>query len=262
MFVTIIMIFSACFALTVSASNSELETAVAENESVMEIEELREPNSETFLLADGTCEYSKNKYNNDDNNQLTEIVNTIAVPSFDIWIFYDYSCSSKMSEINSAYYSATNSLSAGYSIKFNLVSVSALASLDGSSCPNAKDNTDICNSACGALSACSSSHHRSDERLLKLSYSTSYYAYRLVGHALCYYNNGEHSESIGSGEVNGKNAITSIATSSNLARSIQHELTHNLGGSHATCNEDQKCVLQGNFGYWCDACRANILEHL
>ena len=99
-------------------------------------------------------------------------------------------------------------------------------------------------------------------RRLKLSSLTSYYAYRLVGHALCYYNNGEHSEVIGSGDVNGKNAITSIATSSNLARSIQHELTHNLGGSHATCNEDQKCVLQGNFGYWCDACRANILEHL
>jgi hypothetical protein len=46
-----------------------------------------------------------------------------------------------------------------------------------------------------------------------------------------------------------KSAISSILTSTNITRSIQHELTHNLGGSHNTCTEGQYCVLKGNFNY-------------
>lgn len=91
--------------------------------------------------------------------------------------------------------------------------------------------------------------------------NTSIYTYRLVGHRVCYYDS-SHNEVVGLGNVNGKNAITSLISSPNIARSIQHELSHNLGASHTTCNTSQQCVLQGYIDKWCDTCRENIKKNL
>jgi hypothetical protein len=74
-----------------------------------------------------------------------------------------------------------------------------------------------------------------------------------------------HGEVIGLGNVNGKNSISSVLTSSNIVRSIQHELTHNLGGRH--CDEDtpsEKCVLKAgpnDTSQWCSICSAAIMNN-
>ena len=82
-----------------------------------------------------------------------------------------------------------------------------------------------------------------------------------MGYSLCTYDTTKsppHRDVIGLGNVNGLNAISSTLTSKNIQRSIQHELTHNLGGSHKTCTYGQKCVLKGDFNFWCDACSQAI----
>lgn len=186
---------------------------------------------------------------------------TYTVKTFNARIYYDSSCTLTATYINKSYNDAIEGFETNYLIKFNRISTSTLSTLNGASCPNNTSNSSICTASCGTLSSCSSSHHRGSGRLYTVNSSASYYTYRLVGHALCYYNNG-HSEVVGLGSLNGKDALTSTLTTPNLSRSIQHELTHNLGGSHSTCNANQKCVLQGDFGYWCDVCRANIFKNL
>ena len=98
--------------------------------------------------------------------------------------------------------------------------------------------------------------------MLNIGTTSNYYTYRLVGHVLCHYDNSSHTTVVGMGDVLGLNSITSVLSSNNIPRSIQHELTHNLGGSHSTCTTGQLCVLKGNMGYWCDDCKANILNNL
>jgi len=176
-------------------------------------------------------------------------------------ILYDSSCPYSASELNNYYSSAVGAFTTEFFIRFNRNSTSYLSSLTGASCPNT-DKSSICTEDCGGLSNCNKLHHKSSQRLLNVEQSSSYYTYRLVGHALCYYENGQHKGVVGLGNVNGKNAITSVTSSPDIARSIQHELTHNLGGSHNTCDANsQRCVLKGDKDYWCDTCRANILKY-
>lgn len=174
-------------------------------------------------------------------------------------IYYDSSCTYSASELNSFYSSAVSAFVTEFNIEFNRASTSKSSLLNGSNCPNTT-NSAICNATCGTLSNCSSSHHKGSGRLYTVNSSSSYYTYNLVGHKLCYYDS-THYEVVGLGSRPGKNAITSVYSSPNVSRSIQHELTHNLGGSHSTCTEGQYCVLKGNMDYWCDACRANILNN-
>ena len=77
---------------------------------------------------------------------------------------------------------------------------------------------------------------------------------------MCSYDS-SHKTIVGLGDVVGKNAITSVLISPNIPASIQHELTHNLGGSPTTCVAGQLCALKGNLGYWCDNCKAAVLSH-
>lgn len=175
-------------------------------------------------------------------------------------IYYDSSCTYSESELNSYYTSAVSAFATEFSIEFNRVSTSFSSLLDGSNCPNTA-NSELCNNTCGSLSNCHISHHKGAERLYTVNSSSSYYTYNFVGHRLCYYNNGEHSGVNGLGIRPGKNAITSTYSSNDISCSIQHELTHNLGGSHSGCTEGQYCVLKGNMNYWCDACRESILNN-
>lgn len=78
-----------------------------------------------------------------------------------------------------------------------------------------------------------------------------------MGYAVCRYEDG-HAVVVGSGNINGKNAVSSTLISSDITRSIQHELTHNLGGAHDTCTPNQDCVLKGQKNQWCDACSEAI----
>lgn len=123
--------------------------------------------------------------------------------------------------------------------------------------------TAICNTSCGADADCSTLHHHAGNRINQLYRVSGRYTYRIINYALCSINSGTHKEVIGVGQVGGTDATTSYLTTPDLTRSIQHELTHNLGCSHAVCDlNTQACVLKGDIGYWCDDCRATIIAYL
>lgn len=63
---------------------------------------------------------------------------------------------------------------------------------------------------------------------------------------------------VGCGYLNGKDSISCFAFSPNMTNSIQHELTHNLGGDHSTCVSGQSCTLKGDFNSLCDNCRQQV----
>ena len=197
-------------------------------------------------------------------NKITKVsgnftVYVLPLLTYNARLFYDYGTTQSSTTLSLVYNSAVNDIRRAYCIEFNLTSTLESALLNGNSCPNTA-SSDICNSTCGSVSSCSSLHHKSASRLLSLLQNSSHYTYRLVSHAICTYSDSSHKEIIGLGTRPGKNAITSLESTPNLARSIQHELTHNLGGSHSTCISTQKCVLHGDYGYWCDNCRAAILN--
>lgn len=174
-------------------------------------------------------------------------------------IYYDSGSTLSASTMAAVYNSAVDDIYRTYCIDFSLVSTSQSSQLNGNSCPNTTASN-ICTTSCGAHTSCSTSHHKSASRLLALLTSSNYYTYRLVSHAVCAYSSGSHDEVVGMGYRPGKDSLTSMESTPNLERSIQHELTHNLGGSHNTCIATQKCVLNGDYGYWCDNCRSAILE--
>ena len=149
-----------------------------------------------------------------------------------------------------------------FHIEFNLIGITHSTVLDLSSECSASNQNGCCSSVCAPLANCNSLHHRSAYRMLELLKSNSHYTYRLVGYGICYYDGSGHDEDlIGLGDVNGKNALTSLTRTSNLKVSIQHELTHNLGGSHNTCVAGQRCILKGDLDEWCDACAAAIRDN-
>jgi len=194
-----------------------------------------------------------------DNNSYRDEWFLLMPLTYDARIFYDSGSTLSASAITEVYNSAVVDIYSTYYIDFNLTSTSLSSQLNGASCPNSSVS-DICTISCGANSTCGTAHHKSSLRLLNTLQSDSYYTYRLVSHAICYYDDGDHSEVVGLGHRPGMNSITSMESTPNLVRSIQHELTHNLGGSHNTCISSQKCVLNGDFGYWCDNCYTAILE--
>ena len=179
-----------------------------------------------------------------------------------IRILYDSSCSLTVQQITDDFNLATASFASEFGIEFSLQTVSLSTSLNGSSCPNTNIYS-VCSTTCGAPSTCATTHHKSATRLLHVNEIGTTYTYRLVGHRLCYYytNSSTHGGVTGLGEVSGLNSITSTYTSADLARSIQHELTHNLGGSHENCTS-QDCVLRNDYmNSWCDNCRIQIYNH-
>ncbi len=183
--------------------------------------------------------------------------------SFNACIYYDSTCMDikTVDELRKAYEDAAADLLANFNIGFNLCFLASASELELDSSCSTGTLYDICDSSCGAGILCGLNHHKSASRLLKEKESENYYVYRIVGYALCSYDISEaHYEVIGMGNVNGKNAITSALTSPNLSRSIQHELTHNLGATHDNC-EGGDCVLAGVMGKWCDSCANAIMNN-
>lgn len=175
-------------------------------------------------------------------------------------IIYDTTCNFSEAILNTAYANAIAEFARNFGIEFNLLSTTYSAQLNGSSCPNTS-YTIMCNSNCGNVATCTTNHHKGASRLLQISTSPSYYTFRIVGHRICYYDVGKslHSSKGGLGTVNGKEAIISTLSVANVPKTIQHELTHNLGGSHNTCVEGEYCALQGDMDEWCTVCTNAIL---
>lgn len=177
-------------------------------------------------------------------------------------VFYDSTCTYTSNQINQIFESAFYEFELQFAVEFTRTNTSLLSSLNGSTCSNTS-NTALCNSSCGVLTSCNTLHHKGASRLLKVNSSTSIYTYRLTGHALCYYDINEtsptHKEVVGLGNVPGYNALTSTYKTTNLIRSIQHELSHNLGCRHDGCSAGEVCVLKGDEGLWCTNCEETIL---
>ena len=184
---------------------------------------------------------------------------TYAHITYDARILYDASCQYPESVLRSHYETAVNTFLTNFNIRFDIQDIEYSSMLDCNSSCHATTLTQICTTDCADNSSCNTSHHRSSRRLLKVLTSEIYHTYRLVGYAVCRYENGDHGRVVGSGNVNGKNSVTSTIITSDLTRSIQHELTHNLGASHNSCNQNNEpCVLKGHTNYWCSACIAAI----
>ena len=228
-----------------------------------------EPNNRVMAIESNSnnngIDIQQREYVNDGNYNDewdVENVQSFVYKTFTARIYYDSSVSLTINEINTIYENATSSFVLCFNLKFSLSSTAYSSALDCDSACHATSSTSICTDECAALYKCNSSHHRGSSRLKNILTSNSYYTYRLVGYALCYYDSEhtpiKHKPVIGLGDVNGKNAISSYATSEDITRSIQHELTHNLGGTHSGCTPGQLCVLKGNYNCWCDNCKQRI----
>lgn len=151
-----------------------------------------------------------------------------------------------------------------FRIQMNISSVSKINGLNVT-CTN-YGLTAICGEACGENSECSEEHCKSAVNLLQEAKSNTVYTSRFVTHAICWYDNRdpsqpEHEGINGLGATGGKNSIVTNHGNVNIACTIQHELTHNIGdvGDHSYSGE--RCVMVGNAGYWCTACRNAIITH-
>lgn len=217
-----------------------------------------------YVLNNNGIDIKQRDYIDDTNYKdewYIENVQTFAYKTFASRVYYDLSIPINSSEINLLYANATAAFLTNFNIKFFRESTSYSALLNCNPICHAVLSTDICTDECADLSACNTLHHRGSYRLINILTDNNYYTYRLVGYAVCYYSNeysDPHRKVVGLGNVNGKNSISSYAISPDITRSIQHELTHNLGGTHTHCTPNQQCVLKGDFNCWCDSCKLNI----
>ena len=203
--------------------------------------------------------------NNSDYKDEWELYldSTYAYMTLNARILYDTTCTMNSAEMTSRYNEAVEAFLDEFNIEFNLTSVAYSADLDVDSSCYYQNIYDICTAACGLTYFCNTSHHKSAYRLILEATSSYYYTYRLLGYAVCRYDSSQeeqykHDAIVGAAKINGKNACTSTIVSQNLVRSIQHELTHNLGGKHDDCTNGELCVLKNNLGYWCSSCREAI----
>lgn len=162
----------------------------------------------------------------------------------DYWIEYHYNTA--VAAITNKFYVDFEVKNIGYSSSLNL----------SASCSTGQFVA--CNQSCAPLSSCNTKHHKGGYRLTNLLTSSTSYTCRLVSYTLCCYNEGAHIDADGSGNVSGKNSIVTTDSTRSLQTLIQHELSHNLGADHDTCDENQDCVLKGNEGFWCSACETAI----
>ena len=91
------------------------------------------------------------------------------------------------------------------------------------------------------------------------------YTLRIVDYAMCFYyaSKATHIGASGLGDLGGYDTTISYLKSPDFERTIQHELTHNLGASHGECDKTtDPCILKNNMNTWCDICKDDILQHL
>jgi hypothetical protein len=181
-------------------------------------------------------------------------------------IMYDSTCDKKASQLRSAYDSSANAMKSWLNARFWLDGgVTQSSTLNGSSCSLPK--TAICfhyNSYyCDPNDSCNTLHHKGAQRLNGLLTSSTVYTFRIVGHRICWGDDPNHRAINGLAHTKGRDSI-STEFSDWFDRTIQHELSHNLGASHCSNND---CVMNGNLNprvmnTWCPSCRLDILKYI
>jgi len=171
---------------------------------------------------------------------------------------------------------ATDAFDSRFRIDFNLINVSENSTvLNGGTCPHITTDR-VCRhtgtDSCGNARDCDTQHCRSGIRLLdKLeAFHKSNNNFRndfvigVVGHDLCIEE--LHTNWGRDGEFNGAASVdmwTSISTafrgSEQLAATMQHELTHNMGVLGHDCTEGWDCIIADNIiNSWCPRCQGVI----
>jgi hypothetical protein len=203
-----------------------------------------------------------------------------------IRMFYDASClyaggdyvgaAKPISMATSGITTVSNGFKNKFGVSFELNGLSQSDTLNGShtsnggTCP--RSNSVACNANCSNKTTnknCNSSitdggHHKSGERLLNLLKTSSMYTIRVVGHALCSYNNvnevhygfGENGFVGGMALRGGKDSIVTTVSDTPINTLIQHELSHNLG--IIDCST-YKCIMNASgepeLNNWCTNCQ-------
>ena len=172
-------------------------------------------------------------------------------------------------QLNEMYKKATEDFVWMFNIKFSSASISSSNELiQKSGC----EVSGPCTAQCGTYSSCATTHHKSSHYYNSKLRSSSYYTCRIVDFPMCSYDSTEtyypHNHVRGLGTIKGKDAVVTtvnpdgqVMNEVDIVYVIQHELTHNLGQAHDYCTPNQPCVLEGDVGFWCDACAASIREN-
>lgn len=126
-----------------------------------------------------------------------------------------------------------------------------------SSCSAYADNDSICSDQCGEFELCSTTHHKSNTKLLKKLVKFNTYTCRFVGYALCSKNMHLQPNEIetiyGSAYPRESNMLVTV-NNPRTETTTQHEMSHTLGTQDDQCTPNQFCVLKNDKNYWCDSC--------
>ena len=130
-----------------------------------------------------------------------------------------------------------------------------------------------CNTTCGPLRNCATTHHRSANRLLNVNRVSGTTTFRFVDFPMCLYmplmneNHPTHIPGVFTGPRvgEGRDMVIQI-TATYLNRTVIHEITHLFGAEDNRCTPGQeaRCVMNrytddNIFNMWCDSC-ANIIR--
>lgn len=188
-----------------------------------------------------------------------EKASTYAHITYSCRIFYDQTVTWAPNELAYAYNNATEKILSTFNLNFNLQTVLYNNALDfDTTCTIGRDVG--CTEVCGILHSCEFIHHKGACRLLGHLVADSMHTFRFVNYTLCRYDAEfeTHDEVGGIGEVGGNDCILTLPDAQGkLKLFIQHELTHNMGATHDTC-DGYNCVLAGYEDTWCASCEEAI----
>ncbi len=192
--------------------------------------------------------------------------------SYNARILYDETAMELLSEseMRQCYENAAARLFRKFHIQLNLQSVSYEEDLNLSDECHAEGLGGMCTEECAPNHFCYLSHHKGASRLIDLHKSNSEYTCRIVGYSLCCIGPaGAHVVCLGVGDMNQKNtAVTAYypeLDSEGLMQAVEntilHELSHNFGASHLTCQETMCVLVNDALSSWCSTCSAAIKEN-
>lgn len=188
---------------------------------------------------------------------------------YDCVIYYDEGKNLSHTTLSNQFAAATAAFKQEFGIEFTLTSISCESDLN--KLVNEENCTlsdaQICTTACAPLNQCEEKHHKSGSRILGLcDYESAIFEMRLVSHILCGNLTPQntntsvsgHQSTMGTADAGTDTVVVSAVTNS-VTAIMQHELSHNLGADHTTC-EGGDCILYNDstIGVWCSSCASSI----